>query len=87
MDQGRMSDMSERIERRRRPVKCPQCGHRPMAEILYGMPSSDSWLEQKIKEGRITIGGCCIDSNDPAWECCLCGLKVYRSTDDRLEGP
>lgn len=77
-----MSDIPERIERKRRPVKCPQCGHRPVAEILYGMPTMDADLENEIKEGRITIGGCGLTFDDPEWECTQCGLKIYRSKKD-----
>lgn len=69
----------ERAEFQRKPMKCLQCGRKPIAEILYGMPTMDADLEQKIKEGLIAIGGCCITADDPAWECAQCGLQVYRS--------
>lgn len=74
-----MCSAPERVERPRKPVKCPQCRHRPVAEILYGMPAMDADLEKEMKEGRITIGGCCIGSDDPAWECTGCGLKIFRA--------
>lgn len=74
-----MAGSPNRLERLRKPLKCPQCGHRPVAEILYGEPAFDAWLEQKINEGRITLGGCCGTPDDPAWECVQCGLQVYRS--------
>ena len=68
-----------RIERARRPIMCPRCGHKPVAEILYGEPAFDEWLEQKINEGLIILGGCCVTPDDPAWECARCGLQIYRS--------
>lgn len=74
-----MAGSSSRLESSRKPLKCPRCGHRPVAEILYGEPAFDVWLEQKINEGRITLGGCCVTPDDPAWKCARCGLRIYRS--------
>lgn len=70
--------MSARIEKARKPNKCPSCGELPMASILYGYGEMDSALEQKIKEGRISLGGCCEELDGPVWECIHCGLKVHR---------
>jgi len=71
-----------RVERAKKPRKCPVCGHTPMASIQYGYPCFDEKLERKISEGRIILGGCCISEDDPAWECSLCGLKIFRKLDD-----
>ncbi len=73
-----MINISRRIERAQKPSKCPECGKAPLASILYGMPAFDEGLEQKMNEGRVTLGGCSIGDDDPAWECTHCGLKIFR---------
>ena len=73
-----MNNPSGRVERAQKPRKCPQCGQAPLASILYGMPAFDGELEREMKEGRITLGGCGVSEDDPAWECTHCGLKVFR---------
>ncbi|MGB1110563.1 MAG: hypothetical protein ACPG4N_09420 [Gammaproteobacteria bacterium] len=66
-----------RVERDRKPGKCPSCGHAPMASILYGLPRFNEELSQKIEAGRVTLGGCMVSEDDPIWECTHCGLKVF----------
>lgn len=73
-----MTNTSTRVERAQKPRKCPECGQAPLASILYGMPAFDEELEQKMNEGRITLGGCCVSDDDPSWECTHCGLKIFR---------
>ena len=69
----------ERIERASRPAKCPNCGHSPVAEILWGMPAFSKKLEKDVEAGRVTEGGGGGDSyDDPAWQCDRCGLAIYR---------
>lgn len=68
----------ERIERTRKPIKCPSCGERPVATILYGIPAFNRELEQKLNEGRIVIGGCIATDDDPVWECSECGQQIHR---------
>jgi len=45
-----------RVERTRKPAKCPSCGEAPVASILYGLPVFDDDLEQAMAEGRISLG-------------------------------
>ena len=73
-----MTNTSTRVERAQKPRKCPECGQAPLASILYGMPAFDEELERKMNEGRITLGGCCVSDDDPAWEGTHCGLKIFR---------
>jgi len=75
-----MNNQSSRVERARKPSKCPECGKSPLATVLYGLPAFSDELEQKINEGMVILGGCCIDFDDSAWECTQCGLKIYRKT-------
>lgn len=71
----------QRTEYRRKPRKCPACGHAPLATILYGMPMFNEKLEQDIEAGKIVIGGCCVSMDDPVWECSQCGLQIYRQNE------
>lgn len=73
-----MNSESTRVERTRKPRKCPKCKQTPLASILYGMPAFNEELKRKMDEGTITLGGCCISNDDPAWECTHCGLKIFR---------
>jgi ribosomal protein S27AE len=70
---------ADRIERAKKPRKCPACGHAPMASILYGEPAFDERLERELAEGKVSLGGCCDEMDGPAWECTRCGVKVFRS--------
>jgi rubrerythrin len=73
-----VSSYSTRIERVRKPKKCPACGANSVASIMYGMPAFSDDLERKINEGSITLGGCCITEDDPTWECTYCGIMIFR---------
>ena len=68
----------ERIERSRKPETCPNCGHKPVAQILYGLPDFSPELDEELKAGTVSLGGCCITDDDPAWECIHCGQRIYR---------
>lgn len=41
-------------------VKCPRCGSKDTARILYGMPAMDDVLEKKLESGKVILGGCCV---------------------------
>ena len=61
-------------------IKCPNCGHK-MIEIVYGMPSLKTF--EKAKKGKIFLGGCIIEDNQPKYHCNNCersyleDLKTY----------
>jgi hypothetical protein len=67
-----------RIERVTQPKRCPKCGHSPVAEILWGMPASSEKLDADLEAGRVTLGGCIVSDDDPAWKCKECGVVIYR---------
>lgn len=79
-----MLESSIRIERSRKPRRCPNCGHYPVASIMYGKVMYSEDLINKMEEGRIVLGGCCITCDDPMWECTNCGLKIYKKLPDDL---
>ena len=68
-----------RVERARKPAKCPSCGAAPVASILYGLPVFDEELEQAIAVGRIALGGCCQEIDAPTWICTHCRLEIFRT--------
>ena len=55
--------------------ECPKCGGTDIAIILWGLLDFDSELENKLKEKKIVLGGCCVTNNDPKLECNDCGWR------------
>ena len=53
--------------------KCPKCGSRRVAPILYGMPAFSEELEKKLDNQKIVLGGCEVSGNDPTHHCFGCG--------------
>lgn len=56
--------------------KCPKCGSRRVAPILYGMPAFSEEMEQQLKEEKLYLGGCCISGMDPTYHCFHCKKDV-----------
>ena len=54
------------------PPRCPECGGRDVAEILYGMPAFDEQLNRNLRAGRVVLGGCCVSDGMPQWRCGKC---------------
>lgn len=67
-----------RVERTRKPLICPSCKRRSIAEIIYGMPGSDPELWERVNAGEIVLGGCCILGDEPDWCCTGCNQQIYR---------
>jgi len=60
--------------KKRKLRTCPKCGSEKVAEIAYGwFPQLTDELDQALKNGTITLGGCVTDHNAPRWECKECG--------------
>lgn len=68
----------KRYESSRKPSRCPACGSRLVASILYGMRGYTPDLEADLEAGRIVLGGCCITADDPKWQCTQCGISIYK---------
>jgi hypothetical protein len=62
-------------------VKCPQCGSLNLASILHGEPSANAALEADIRAGRIVLGGCVVDDDEPRHRCRDCGSQFGGTTD------
>ena len=41
-------------------VKCPHCGSRNTARILYGKPAMNDELQAELDSGKVRLGGCCV---------------------------
>lgn len=52
--------------------KCPKCGSKDIARIVYGVPSFSKIIKSKEK---VHIGGCCIPEPFPTRHCEECGYK------------
>ena len=63
----------------RKPRKCPECGSKRVATILYGLrPAPDDALQKRLDAGTATFGGCCIETDSPTWICSDCGITGGR---------
>jgi phage FluMu protein Com len=73
-----MEGLTMRYEYSRKPVKCPKCKSTKIAEILYGLPAYSKELQAKMDEDKIVLGGCCVSSDDPKWQCIKCKTVFYQ---------
>ena len=70
---------AERLERPRKPIRCPKCNSQPVARIVYGLPFFNEQESADVDAGKIVLGGCIITDDDPAWQCVACDQAIYRS--------
>ncbi|HEX9935359.1 MAG TPA: hypothetical protein VGB38_09200 [bacterium] len=63
-----------------KPEKCPKCGSPRVADILYGLQVFHK-VEKDIEAGRIVLGGCIVDNNNPEWQCVECKTNIYHKKD------
>ncbi|MBH0231316.1 hypothetical protein [Halobacillus yeomjeoni] len=57
--------------------RCPACGSKHTAAILYGMPGPEIFPE--VESGKYVLGGCCIMINGPEYRCHECEHEWNRS--------
>lgn len=67
----------------RKPRKCPVCGSKKIARIMYGLIAPTEKLLQQKKAGEIVFGGCIISDDDPEWKCVSCGQEFYKFSNER----
>jgi len=63
----------ESITVKRKPIKCPKCGFRPISNIVYGYPSYSEKMQEELNNKKIVLGGCCLD--DYLWMCTKCKTR------------
>ena len=58
-------------------IKCPKCGSKKVAAVLYGMPAYNDELQAKLDAGEVVLNGCEIVVDDPMhpYECLDCGTR------------
>ena len=52
---------------------CPKCKSNMIIDIVYEFPSQE--MSDQADSDKIALGGCCIDSCNPAFKCKSCGGK------------
>ena len=52
--------------------RCPRCGSKDVARILYGLLHDSPELDQKLAKKAVHRGGCCSCSRSPGWYCNSC---------------
>ena len=72
IDEGLPYHLEFIVKNRRAQIKCPRCGSKNTARILYGMPAYSEEMERKLNEGKLYLGGCCVTEHDPARHCNEC---------------
>ena len=63
------------FEKPKEKRKCPKCGSESIAEIMYGMPINSPELQDALRQGKLSLGGCCVSDDSPRWDCSECGEK------------
>ena len=64
--------------------KCPQCGSRKIARILWGRQNISDELQKEIENGEAILGGCMVPKNSMNWHCRDCGLEFVKTGFDEL---
>lgn len=58
------------MDKRNKPV-CIKCRNKiHVIPIVYGYPSSETFRQRDI--GKIALGGCIIQDDNPKWHCSDC---------------
>ncbi len=52
------------VRNKKAQIKCPYCGSKNTARILYGMPVLSEGLMEKLDSGIVLLGGCCLHGVD-----------------------
>lgn len=69
--------MNKKMFVKKKPIKCPNCGFKPVAKIIYGDPSYDEKMQEELESKKIVLGGCCIYEENPIWHCTNCNTNFY----------
>jgi hypothetical protein len=59
-----------------KPKKCPICESNNILNIVYGYPGVD--LYEDSEAGKVILGGCSQEINDPDWQCADCHTILYK---------
>ena len=56
--------LSDNIKTYQSKTKCPKCGKKSVAKILWGEPIESDQLHSDEMIGKIYVGGCCIEVDE-----------------------
>lgn len=59
---------------------CPSCNSANTCRIIYGMPDYTDKLERDLEAGRVHLGGCTINDDDPNRHCNDCEIDFDTNT-------
>ncbi|UCG78548.1 MAG: hypothetical protein JSV21_01570 [Nitrospirota bacterium] len=65
---------------RRKPRKCPNCGSKRIARILYGPADFYPELTEEVESGRAVVKPCCTRGPVASWECSFCGAGIFKES-------
>lgn len=68
-----------------KPDRCPKCGSKNVASILYGLPMFGEELERQLEGGEDTLDGCIVTGDNPIWHCSACRHQ-WGGEDSGIEG-
>ena len=59
---------------------CPKCKSNDITETIYGLicESGMKDLEKELNDGKVRLGGCCIDGNSKRFGCNNCFFEWGR---------
>ena len=72
------------VKNKKAQVKCPFCGSRNTARLLFGLPACSEGMRKKLDEGKIALAGCRVETilvgeelvwNVPERTCNDCGKE------------
>ena len=66
----------EKYHFKTKPKRCPICKLNNILNIVYGYP--DSELSKSESAGKLILGGCCAETDDPDWQCADCHTSLYK---------
>ena len=71
--EGLLYNLDFAVQNKKAQIKCPRCGSKDTARILYGMPAFSDELQEKMDAGKLVLGGCCIteinvNGRDVQWQ-------------------
>jgi len=72
--------MEKNLFVKRKPIKCPNCGFKPIAVYQYGEPYYTPELVQDLENNKIILGGCCFSDDSPLWHCTNCNSDFFRES-------
>lgn len=68
--------ISERYYVKRKPRICMKCEGKKILDIIYGEPSTETFL--RATKGEVIIAGCCFNEYSPRWTCDECGSEYLK---------